>query len=228
MSLLNQKNNKDKKKEEKKKNAAGSQGSKFIQKPKSSGFVSKQSNTGSQRGSWSLSYMTKEELLRELSQETWVTLQPSPVHGIGVFAIRDIPRGCRTVFSANVGEWIKVPIADVERLPDHSRSMVETYCLYDEEHYYMPDYGFKVMDMVNYLNHSSTPNIMSVKDGEYFETIVDIPAGAELLVNYEAIVKVDGYDWADAVIFLKTFPPAIFPLLLPSGFDLLECDDRLS
>ncbi len=52
MSLLNQQNNKDKKKGNKKSNAAGNApGSKFIQKPKSSGFVSKQSNTGSQRGS---------------------------------------------------------------------------------------------------------------------------------------------------------------------------------
>lgn len=52
MSLLNQQNNKDKKKGNKKNNAAGgNQGSKFIQKPKSTGFVSKQSNTGSQRGS---------------------------------------------------------------------------------------------------------------------------------------------------------------------------------
>ena len=40
---------KDKKKEDKKKGAAGS-GSKFMAKPKS-GFVSKQQNTGSQRGS---------------------------------------------------------------------------------------------------------------------------------------------------------------------------------
>ena len=50
MSLLNQQNNKNKKKDNKKNSAAGGQGSKFIQKPKS-GFVSKQQNTGSQRGS---------------------------------------------------------------------------------------------------------------------------------------------------------------------------------
>ncbi len=52
MSLLNQNNKKGKKKDNKKAPAAGSQASKFIQKPtKSGGFVSKQSNTGSQRGS---------------------------------------------------------------------------------------------------------------------------------------------------------------------------------
>ncbi|MBL7709259.1 MAG: SET domain-containing protein [Chitinophagaceae bacterium] len=138
--------------------------------------------------------MTKEELLRELSQEMYAMLKPSPVHGIGVFAMQDIPKGCRTIFSKNVGEWIKLPIADVERLPDHSRNLVETYCLYDEEHYYVPDYGFKVMDMVNYLNHSSTPNIISVNDGEYFEALTDIAAGEELLVNYGLIVDTTEYD----------------------------------
>jgi hypothetical protein len=51
MSLLNQGNKKGKKKDEKKGSAGTTPGgSKFIQKPKS-GFVSKQANTGSQRGS---------------------------------------------------------------------------------------------------------------------------------------------------------------------------------
>ena len=50
MSLLNQQNKKGKKKDNKKGGTANNQGSKFMQKPKS-GFVSKQQNTGSQRGS---------------------------------------------------------------------------------------------------------------------------------------------------------------------------------
>ena len=138
--------------------------------------------------------MTKDELLNELSAETYVAIKPSAVHGIGVFAIADIPKGCRDLFSKNVGNWIKLPIADVEKLPGHSRSLIETYCLYDEENYFVPDYGFKVMDLVNYLNHSSAPNIVSVNDGEYFEAIVDIPAGNELLINYELIAGVEGYE----------------------------------
>lgn len=138
--------------------------------------------------------MTKEELLAELAHETYITLKPSLIHGIGVFAIVDIPKGCQNIFSRNVGEWIKLAIDDVERLPEHSRSLVETYCLFDDTHYYVPDYGFKVMDMVNYLNHSSTPNVISVNDGEYFEALVDIPAGTELLVNYEKIVDVKDYE----------------------------------
>lgn len=138
--------------------------------------------------------MTKDELLKELSQETYVALKPSPVHGIGVFAIADIPRGNRNLFSKNAGNWVKLPIADVEKLPAHSKNLIETYCLFDETDYYVPDYGFKVMDLVNYLNHSSTPNIVSVNDGEYFEALVDIPAGTELLINYDDIAHVDGYE----------------------------------
>ena len=138
--------------------------------------------------------MTKEELLRELSSETFVALKPSTVHGIGVFAITDIPKGCRAIFSRNEGNWIRLPIHEVEKLPVHSRSLVETYCLYDDEDYFVPDYGFKIMDLVNYLNHSSAPNIISVNDGEYFEAIVDIPAGSELFVDYGEIVKVEGYE----------------------------------
>jgi hypothetical protein len=52
MSLLNQQNNKGKKKDTKKQGTKTGQASKFIQKGKSTGgFVSKQMNTGSQRGS---------------------------------------------------------------------------------------------------------------------------------------------------------------------------------
>ena len=138
--------------------------------------------------------MTQEELLRELRDEMYITLRPSPVHGIGVFAIRPIPKGCRTIFSRSSENWIRLPIAEVEQLPDYSRNLVETYCLYDETHYYVPDYGFKMMDMVNYLNHSSTPNIRSVEDGSFFEAIEDIPAGTELLVDYNTIVETSGYD----------------------------------
>ena len=132
--------------------------------------------------------MKKESLLQQLQQSTYVMIQPSPLHGIGVFAIRDIPKGTRDMFSQGVGEWIKLTIAEVEALPKHSRDLVENHCLFDEDFYYVPDYGFKLVDLVIYLNHSDTPNVISVNDGEYFEAIRDIVAGEELLVDYGTLV----------------------------------------
>jgi SET domain-containing protein len=132
--------------------------------------------------------MDLKKLLSELTNNTYVMIRPSPIEGIGVFAIRDIPKGCRDMFSQGIGEWIKVPKADIESLPNHSKALVETYCLYDEGNYFVPDHGFKVMDLVNFLNHSDTPNIISINDGEFFETIKDIQAGEELLIDYGEIV----------------------------------------
>ena len=132
--------------------------------------------------------MTKEALLKDLHQDTYVMIKPSPLHGIGVFAIRDIPTGTRDLFSQGVGEWIKLTIAEVEALPKHSRDLVENHCLFDEDHYYVPDYGFKLVDLVVYLNHSDTPNVISINEGDYFEATRDIAAGEELLLDYGTIV----------------------------------------
>jgi len=132
--------------------------------------------------------MTKEALLKDLQQDTYVMIKPSPLHGIGVFAIRDIPKGTRDLFSQGVGEWIKLTIAEVEALPKHSRDLVENHCLFDEDYYYVPDYGFKLVDLVVYLNHSDTPNVISINEGEYFEATIDIAAGEELLVDYGTIL----------------------------------------
>lgn len=139
--------------------------------------------------------MPQKKLLQQLQNETYVRLKESPVHGIGVFAIQDIPKGCRNIFSKGMGEWIKISIADVEALPEHSKSLIETYCLFDEENYFVPEYGFKMLDLVIYLNHSANPNIVSINDGEEFEALTDIPSGQELLVNYHQLVNnIEEYD----------------------------------
>jgi SET domain-containing protein len=42
--------------------------------------------------------------------------------------------------------------------------------------------------MALFLNHSATPNLISINDGEYFEAIRDIKAGEELVLDYGEIV----------------------------------------
>ena len=135
--------------------------------------------------------MTREQLLHELRHETYVTIQPSPLHGNGVFAIRPIPKGCRNMFSQGMGAFIKIERSEVEALPAHSRYLVETYCLFDDDFYWVPEYGFKLMDVSLYLNHSDKPNIISINDGEYFETLRYIEPGEELLIDYGTIVESD-------------------------------------
>ncbi len=134
--------------------------------------------------------MTKEELLNDLNEHNYVMLRPSPIEGIGVFAIRDIPKGCRDMFSKpdKNDNWILLSKKEVESLPEHSQRLIINYCLFDEEHYYVPDYGFKKIDVCLFLNHSDTPNVHSINDGEYFETLRPIKAGEELVIDYGEIV----------------------------------------
>jgi SET domain-containing protein len=133
--------------------------------------------------------MNKEALLKELAASTYVMIKPSPLHGIGVFAIRDIPKGTKNIFSKGVGDWIKVSKEEVDALPQHSKDLIENHCLFDEDFYFIPDYGFKLVDLVIYLNHSETPNVISLNEGEEFEAIRDIANGEELLVDYGTIVE---------------------------------------
>ncbi len=134
--------------------------------------------------------MTKTELLKELSGNTWVMIKPSPIEGIGVFALQDIAKGCRSMFSkaSKDEQWIPVSKTELEAMPAHAKALIENYCLYDDENYFVPDYGFKKMDLVNFLNHADTPNIISINEGEFFEAIRDIKKGEELLIDYGEIV----------------------------------------
>ena len=133
--------------------------------------------------------MTKAELLLELREETYVSLKSSSVHGVGVFAILYIPKGCQTIFSKRKVEWIKLSFEEVEQLPVHSRALIEIYYLYDNDGYFIPEFGCKIMEMVSYLNHSNTPNIESDNDGEIFKALRDIKVGEELFIDYTKIAQ---------------------------------------
>ena len=134
--------------------------------------------------------MTKAELLQELAGNTWVMLKPSPIEGIGVFALRDIPKGCRDMFSKpdDADEWITISKNEMETLPAHAQFLVGNYCLYDEANYFVPAKGFKKIDISLFLNHADEPNIISIDDGDYFEAIRDIKEGEELVIDYGEIV----------------------------------------
>jgi SET domain-containing protein len=132
----------------------------------------------------------KQRLLDELINNTYVILRPSSVAGIGVFAIKDIAQGCRDMFSAphKDDQWIKITRKEVELLPQHTQHLIENYCLYDEDHYFVPDHGFKKVDLSLFLNHSDCPNVVSIQEGEYFEAIRPIKEGEELFINYGDLV----------------------------------------
>ena len=63
--------------------------------------------------------MTPAELLADLAG-TRIAVAPSEIHGVGVFALADIPVGTRDLFSPP-REWVPLPLAAVEALPPPAR-----------------------------------------------------------------------------------------------------------
>ncbi len=127
--------------------------------------------------------MDAVQLLREIAG-TRIGLAPSPVHGLGVFALIDIPSGASDLFAPMTAEWPAVPLAEIARLPEHVRKLIDTYCLQDAGMAYLPPNGFTIIDLVVYLNHSDTPNLRQIDGGSSFVTLRDIAAGEELLIDY--------------------------------------------
>jgi SET domain-containing protein len=126
--------------------------------------------------------MNLDALLQNIAH-TRVRLGVSPIHGVGVFAMTDIPAGTGKLF-APPQDWPALPLARIAELPELAQKLINTYCLQDDEFVYLPPNGFRVLDLVMYLNHSATPNLKQVNAGDDFVTLCDIAKGEELTLDY--------------------------------------------
>jgi len=109
-------------------------------------------------------------------------VQPSPIHGLGIFAAHDIMAG--TVIWRYDPEFdLTVSRESIERLPEPTRRQVLKYsyrCRVD--HRYVI-----AVDDSRYMNHSADPNIRddySVDPRGIMVALRDIRAGEELTADY--------------------------------------------
>ncbi len=116
---------------------------------------------------------------------SFTRLQPSPIHGVGVFAIRDIPNGTN-IFRDDRSEMIWVNREEVLKLSGDVRRLYDDFCVLKNGRYGCPN-GFNNLTIAWYINkplEGQNPNTEC--RGEYdFFAARDIRAGEELTVNYE-------------------------------------------
>jgi hypothetical protein len=88
----------------------------------------------------------------------------------------DIPKGCREMFSkpSPDDKWITVSREEVGALPAHAQWLIENYCLFDENNYFVPAHGFKKINVSLFLNHSDISNVISINEGTNFLKFVAI------------------------------------------------------
>jgi hypothetical protein len=145
----------------------------------------------------------KAELLDHLAHRSYVKLAPSPIAGVGVFAVIDIPAGVDPFCMPNA--HIRAPERPVEvQFVELLRScpdvvidhVLEFHDANDESgtgemldsDYWINANGMASLDASWYLNHSETANIQALPaEDEGFTTYLTsraVSAGEELLLDY--------------------------------------------
>lgn len=130
------------------------------------------------------------QTLKRIREETYTRLGVSGVHGVGVFAVRDIPRHTNPFPTRGRGRERLLPVSASELAgePAHIRTAIRDFFPADEQGvHWVSGWGLNNMNTSFYLNHSDTPNVETHgSDGPYvgFRTLRDVQAGEELCYRY--------------------------------------------
>lgn len=111
----------------------------------------------------------------------WMELRGSPIHGLGAFARKDIPKGTRII--EYVGE--KISNAEADRRYDDDAMAVHHTFLFILNSKQCLDAAYDG-NAARFINHSCDPNAEAFipKGRIWIESIKNIPKGAEIAYDY--------------------------------------------
>src|SRR3989338_6955045 len=126
----------------------------------------------------------KQKILINL-KNTYCRLKPSKVEGVGVFAIKNIPKGINPFKGVKKQKWHKFQISELKILGKEILSLIDSFfVIHKDGSVYISDSGLNGMDISYFLNDSRHPNVKTINDGENFITLKKIKKGGELTVAY--------------------------------------------
>jgi SET domain-containing protein len=130
--------------------------------------------------------MLRTQLLKRVLGDCYCRLQPSDIHGIGVFAVRDIPKERNPFMTLtkydNIG-YFRITESEMAALPPRLADAIKALFIPTNGVMHVPNHGTNVIRLNSYLNHSTAPN-MRTRDGYVFRTLRKILVGEELTVDY--------------------------------------------
>ena len=135
--------------------------------------------------------MTKKEVLKLLQNHTYCRIQVSKIHGVGVFAIKEIPKNVDPFKGVRATKWHGITQKELEKLDSKLKRLVYDFCSIQEGKIWVPDFGMSNMTLSFYMNTSKKANIRAVGEGEEFLTMRLIKSGEELLVDYDTFSRRD-------------------------------------
>jgi len=135
----------------------------------------------------------QKSLLKNLENDIYCRIKASKTHGVGVYAIKDIPKNTNP-FKVTGSECvnqkvINIPKSKIDKLPIEVKKMVNDFYHCEEESYGIPYKGLNSNDISYYMNTSKKPNtgLKNTKGCNMmtFVTLCKIKKGEQLLINYD-------------------------------------------
>jgi len=130
----------------------------------------------------------KQKILYNL-KNTYCRLQPSNIEGVGVFAVREIPKGKDPFLGIKQKQWIKFMREDLKKIDRSIFKMIDNFFVIEKDgSVYIPKDGLNGIDISFFVNNSKKPNLKIVGNGKesvtQFITLRKIKKGEELTVSY--------------------------------------------
>lgn len=124
---------------------------------------------------------------QDLIDNVFCRIKASPIHGVGVFAIREIPKGIDPMRELRKFEFEAIDTRDILQdpaIPESLKKLVLDMCPENEGKFDIPPFSLNEIGVSYYLNHSSTPNMDCDEETGNFITLRDIQEGEEIFVDY--------------------------------------------
>jgi SET domain-containing protein len=125
-------------------------------------------------------------VIEHLRTGVFCRVKPSPLHGVGLFAIRDIPKGTQMFF---MGRKLarRIPRAELADLPQGVMELLNDYfCRFPNGDLDCVAMNLDRPSLCFFINNSEQPNCEYLTDDkdDWTETTRDIKAGEEILRDY--------------------------------------------
>jgi SET domain-containing protein len=129
--------------------------------------------------------LNKQQVFKQLKQDVFCRICKSPISGVGVFAIKKIIKGRNPFIGCFSEDYFEFTPKEIESLESGIKKYVKDMCALQKGICYLPKCGVARIDISFFLNHSKTPNMREINEGDGFVAKRDIDIGEELTVDYE-------------------------------------------
>ena len=111
-----------------------------------------------------------------LNFSVWATIAPSKIHGVGIFAIRDIKKGQKLHLQERTREWIRTDLNKVE--PEIKKIIQQRFPTERDGLPYLSPNADAYL--ISFINHSDSNNYDKYTD----TALSDITKGQEITEDY--------------------------------------------